>query len=90
MNVKSFQNDIGVTVNVDLDLVDSILELPDGRPILRFGGESVILSEKYSEVEPQVTAPAARRIPLPPPAPPEGDNTKNEGGENGEKGAENP
>lgn len=70
MNVKSFQNDIGIAVNVDLDLVDVVGELPDGRTVLRFGTEWVTLGGPYVEIEPQVTAPNARRVPLPPPPPP--------------------
>ncbi|HEX6827177.1 MAG TPA: hypothetical protein VF077_12740 [Nitrospiraceae bacterium] len=67
MNVKSFTNDVGIAVNVDLDLVDVVGELPAGRTVLRFGGEWVTLGGAYSDIEPQVTAPHARRSPLPPP-----------------------
>lgn len=71
MNVKSFQNDVNIAVNVDLDLVDVVGELPDGRTVLRFGNEWVTLAGPYSEIEPQVTAPNARRVPIPPPPPSE-------------------
>jgi hypothetical protein len=70
MNVKSFQNDVNIAVNVDLDLVDVVGELPDGRTVLRFGDEWVTLAGSYAEIEPQVTAKSARRVPLPPPPPP--------------------
>ena len=91
MNVKSFKNDAGILVNVDLDRVEAVEEGLDGKAVVRFGAVGVRLGVPYGEFLPDVTASEFRQIPLPPPPPPSSPENNNGGGQGGgENGGGNP